>query len=49
MAIIRMAQNFVGANNFPFLLPIGQFGTRAAGGDDAASARYINVKLRFES
>lgn len=40
-AIIGMAQNFVGANNFPLLVPQGQFGTRMENGSDAASARYI--------
>ncbi|CAJ0934391.1 unnamed protein product, partial [Mesorhabditis belari] len=44
-AIVRLAQNFVGANNVPLLLPVGQFGTRAEGGDDAASARYIYVQI----
>jgi DNA topoisomerase-2 len=43
--IINMAQDFVGANNLPLLEPIGQFGTRAKGGHDFASARYIFTKL----
>ena len=43
--ITHLAQNFVGANNVPLLEPCGQFGTRATGGDDAASARYIFTRL----
>lgn len=43
--IINMAQNFVGSNNIPLLEPIGQFGTRAKGGADFASPRYIFTKL----
>jgi DNA topoisomerase-2 len=43
--IVTMAQDFVGANNLPLLLPVGQFGSRHSGGDDAASARYIYTKL----
>ncbi len=43
--IIGMAQNFVGANNLNLLKPIGQFGSRIKGGEDAASARYIHTEL----
>lgn len=43
--IINMAQNFAGSRNIPLLLPIGQFGSRYKGGDDAGSARYISTKL----
>jgi hypothetical protein len=43
--IVNMAQNFVGANNVNFLWPAGQFGTRAQGGKDHASARYIFTHL----
>ena len=43
--IINLAQNYVGSNNVNLLLPIGQFGTRLAGGKDAASARYIFTLL----
>ena len=43
--IVHMAHNFVGSNNVPLLEACGQFGTRAAGGDDAASARYIFTRL----
>jgi DNA topoisomerase II len=42
--IIKMAQDFVGANNLPLLEQDGQFGTRLSGGKDAASPRYIFVK-----
>jgi DNA topoisomerase-2 len=44
-AIIGMAQDFTGSNNCELLQPIGQFGTRRAGGDDAASPRYIFTRL----
>ena len=40
-----MAQTYVGSNNINLLLPNGQFGTRAQGGKDAASARYIFTAL----
>uniref|UniRef100_A0A0R3RJ84 DNA topoisomerase (ATP-hydrolyzing) n=1 Tax=Elaeophora elaphi TaxID=1147741 RepID=A0A0R3RJ84_9BILA len=43
--IVRLAQDFVGSNNLNLLLPLGQFGTRLAGGEDAASARYIYTSL----
>jgi DNA topoisomerase-2 len=43
--IVNLAQNFVGANNLNLLEPSGQFGTRLAGGKDAASARYIFTRL----
>ena len=43
--IVNMAQQFVGANNVPLLVPSGQFGTRLQGGKDAASARYIFTRL----
>ncbi|XGW14549.1 hypothetical protein V3C99_000671, partial [Haemonchus contortus] len=43
--IVRLAQDFVGMNNVCLLEPLGQFGTRHEGGDDAASARYIYTKL----
>jgi DNA topoisomerase II len=39
--VVNMAQNFVGSNNINLLQPNGQFGTRLAGGSDAASPRYI--------
>lgn len=40
-----MAQDFVGSNNINLLEPGGQFGTRMAGGKDAASPRYIFTRL----
>lgn len=43
--IVGLAQNFVGANNINLLTPDGQFGTRLAGGKDAASSRYIFTRL----
>jgi DNA topoisomerase-2 len=45
MAIITMAQNFVGSNNLNLLLPIGNFGYRKMGGKEAASPRYIFTRL----
>jgi DNA topoisomerase II len=43
--IIALAQTFVGSNNINLMSPNGQFGTRAQGGDNAASARYIFTQL----
>ncbi len=43
--IINMAQRFVGTNNIPYFMNIGNFGSRRQGGEDAASARYIFTKL----
>jgi DNA topoisomerase-2 len=43
--IINLAQNFVGSNNINLLQPIGQFGTRLAGGKDHASPRYIFTQM----
>jgi DNA topoisomerase-2 len=45
-AIIGMAQDFMGANNLPWLVPQGQFGTRLQGGSDSASPRYIHTYLQ---
>lgn len=45
MTIVNLAQNFVGSNNINLLEPNGQFGTRIAGGKDAASARYIFTNI----
>ena len=39
--IIGMAQDFVGANNVVLLQPVGQFGSRAAGGANHASPRWV--------
>ena len=47
--IINLAQNFVGSNNLNLLEPSGQFGTRLAGGKDAASARYIFTRLASQT
>ena len=41
MAIVGMAQDFVGSNNINLFLPNGQFGTRLMGGKDSASSRYV--------
>ena len=43
--IVNLAQNYVGSNNLPLLVPEGQFGSRLQGGKDAASSRYINTFL----
>ncbi|PKS09790.1 hypothetical protein jhhlp_004411 [Lomentospora prolificans] len=43
--IVGLAQNFVGSNNVNCLEPSGNFGSRLAGGSDAASARYIYTRL----
>ncbi|KAK9422434.1 putative DNA topoisomerase [Seiridium unicorne] len=43
--IVGLAQNFVGSNNVNILEPSGNFGSRLAGGSDAASARYIHTRL----
>ncbi len=45
-AIIGMAQDFMGSNNIPWLVPQGQFGTRLQGGADSASPRYIHTYLQ---
>ena len=45
-AIIGMAQDYMGANNMPWLVPAGQFGTRLQGGKDSASPRYIHTYLQ---
>jgi DNA topoisomerase-2 len=39
--ITRMAQDFPGSNNVPYLDKDGQFGSLSFGGKDAANARYI--------
>ena len=44
-AIIGLSQNFIGSNNINLLLPNGSFGSRLAGGQDAASERYIFTQL----
>ena len=43
--VIKLAQDFVGSNNLPYLYQDGQFGTRIDGGKDAAAARYIFTRL----
>lgn len=44
-AVVGMAQNYVGSNNINLLEPRGAFGSRLAGGADAASPRYIFTQL----
>lgn len=43
--IIGMAASYIGSNNIPLLFRGGQFGSRLAGGKDAADARYPSTKL----
>lgn len=43
--IIGLAQDFVGSNNINIFIPDGQFGSRAEGGKDYASPRYIFTLL----
>jgi len=43
--IVGLAQDFVGANNIYWLLPIGGFGSRDAGGKDSSSERYISTNV----
>ena len=45
--IVGMANEFPGTNNIPLLYRDGMFGTRLAGGQDAASARYIYTKMEY--
>ncbi len=44
-AVINMAQDYVSSNNINLLMPNGGFGTRLAGGKDAASPRYIFTQV----
>lgn len=43
--ITRMANDYIGSNNVPYLYRDGQFGSRYNNGKDAANARYIFTKL----
>lgn len=43
--IMGLAQDFVGSNNINCLEPSGNFGSRLAGGSDAASPRYTFTRL----
>lgn len=45
MAIVSLAQQFIGSNNINLLTPVGQFGSRLLGGKDSASPRYIHTHL----
>ena len=44
-AIVKLAQDFCGSNNLPYLKPEGQFGSRLENGADHASARYIQTRI----
>jgi DNA topoisomerase-2 len=39
--IVRLAQSYIGAREFPPLRALSNFGTRKNGGEDAGQARYI--------
>lgn len=43
--ITKLAHDFVGSNNIELLVPAGSFGSRALGGKDSASPRYIFTYL----
>lgn len=42
-AVVKLAQDYPGSNNFPWLEKHGQFGTRLS--NDSAAPRYINTRL----
>ncbi|EQD55358.1 protein containing DNA topoisomerase, type IIA, subunit A or, partial [mine drainage metagenome] len=42
--IVGIAQDFVGSNNVRLITKSGQFGSRSAGGKDAAQSRYGHTK-----
>ena len=42
-AIVKLAQDYAGANNLNYLQPIGQFGSRLS--DNASSSRYIFTNI----
>ena len=44
-AIVGLAHDFIGSNNFNLLKPVGQFGSRLHGGKDCAQSRYIYTQL----
>lgn len=44
-SMVRMAQAYVGAREFPLLIGVGNFGTRDKGGDNHGAARYIDVRM----
>lgn len=41
----KMAARYVGSNNLPVLLDVGNFGSRLEGGSDAANGRYTFTKI----
>lgn len=41
--ILAMGGDFVGANNMPYFISRGMFGTRYEGGKDAADPRYVSL------
>jgi len=47
MAIINMANDYVGSNNLPYMCKNGQFGTRNKLGKDAADGRYSRTRPQW--
>ena len=45
LAIIGMAQDFVGTNNFNLLDPLGHFGCRHFGPKESGASRYLSYAL----
>lgn len=43
--LITLAQNYIGAAMIPMFKPIGEFGSRANGGTDKGSSRYISTDI----
>lgn len=44
--ISALGQDYTGSNNLALLFPDGQFGSRLANGEDAASPRYLFTRLQ---
>ena len=46
--IVSMAQELIGTNNTPLILPLGQYGSRHKSGKDAGASRYVKTQLNVE-